>query len=376
MKGRKTRGGAVLYFDTDTASIVAGPGSDHSGRPGRIHFELFKKSIEKKSRKKLTPNALLDVAFRTMAKVDKEFLDSGQMPRDHIHHNNLVALSDFLESGRQVFELGPVLADAFLSTKLNNIKLEHVRTPFRTIYITIPQGLAQVWGGKRTGYHDVDGVYITRDARGALKIMWWGGPNPKSIDPCDDAVGWLTIKPEVLSGPIPKTVEDYLDVLFSASSAYRPEALGDRPTPEEHRHLAHYADENARRAVRLAINTCLYLTSPKNPVAVDKKHKQQNDTVNRLCAKPPKTEREAKKLATKVSKFKQVYLTRLGPDIEGEGRKPQNGKAPGTWVMAHWSLYWTGKGRQIPRMVFKKPYFRGNLEDKDKGKNYDVRSER
>ena len=56
--------------------------------------------------------------------------------------------------------------------------------------------------------------------------------------------------------------------------------------------------------------------------------------------------------------------------------KSPDKKTPGTWVMAHWSLYWTGKGRQIPRMVFKKPYFRGNLEDKDSGKNYDVRSER
>ncbi len=366
----------ILHFDTDTNSITAGPGSKNSGQPGRIHFEVVKKRIEKSSRKKLTPEEYLKVTFRTMYHIDRDFLNRGQMPSDHVHHNSLVMTADFIESGRQVFELGPVLADAFLSTKLTNIKLEHVRTPFRTIYITIPQGLAQVWGGRRTGFHNVDGVYITRDTTGALKIMWWGGPNAKSLDPCDDAVGWLTIKPEVLSGPIPETVEDYLDVLFSGASAYRPDSLGDRPSPEEFRHLSHLEDTNARRAVRLAINTCLYLTSPKNPVAVDKRHKQQNDLVNKLCENEPKTEREAKKLATKVSKFKQVYLTRLGPDIEKEGKKSPDKKTPGTWVMAHWSLYWTGKGRQIPRMVFKKPYFRGNLEDKDSGKNYDVRSER
>lgn len=345
----------------------------------RIHYDFILHYFEKAMKRRFTPRSFLQVQYRALVDGAQIGMEHGVGPGDHLRFNQAASICQFIESGRQCFELGPVLADAFLETKLDNIKPTHIRTPFNTIYILVPKGMLQVWGGERTQFHDVDGIYITQDGKSNLKIMYWGAANERSVAPNDDAVGWLTIPSTwwVAGGAEVQSVEGYLDDLFSVSSSYKPEAFGDPwPSPAVLVERERACDEGARRAVRLAINTCLYLTSPKNSVAVDKKHQKQSDMVNHLCAKLPKTEREAKKLATKVSKFKHVYLTRLGPDIEKEGRKSPNRKAPGTWVMAHWSLYWTGKGRQIPRMVFKKPYFRGNLEDKDSGKNYDVRSER
>ena len=95
----------------------------------------------------------------------------GQHPKNEIAFNFHTSLILFAMHGRQCFELGPELTETFKRADLSNIKAKHMRTPFPAFWITFPPGTAKLWGGKRTGWHDVWGTYVHIEEKALLSLI-------------------------------------------------------------------------------------------------------------------------------------------------------------------------------------------------------------
>ena len=373
----------------------------------RIHYELIKPLYEKAMGRKFTPGELLGINKQNATQAASQAVVAGGEPEENLAYNYQAALIAFAESGRQCFELGPKLTEAFSEVDLSNVKPEHIRMPYEGFWITFPEGTTTFWGGKRTGFHDTFGVYVHRSESNALRVLLYGGPNKYSTDASDDAISWITVDLEDMKRK-GTNFEEHLENLLKNYPSYAPWFFDDDGKPvedgmsqlEAQHDIAENRDSNkigkdsyikpgmpspsveALRqhmnkslslAIRLAVNTILYLISPKKEVEQDEKHFRDAQAVDRLCKdedqlKPSKVA----KLATKVSKKKYTRLSRLAPTLEEELSQRK-----GRWTMAHWQMYWTGPGRKIPTPVFKVPYFSGEKDPSDdEVRSYDVSEEK
>ena len=369
----------------------------------RIHYELIRNLYQNRIGRKFTPSQLLEINYSMAEEAAKQAVALGGNPEHNLAYNYQAAIIAFSEAGRQCFELGPRLTETFKRVDLGNVRAEHVRVPYKGFYITLPKGTTTLWGGKRTGYHDIYGMYVHLTDNNALMILPYGGPNKYSIDANDDSISWITID---LNKMIAKgnSFEDHLEDLLKNNPAYAPWFYNDDGTPgsdvkPQHaldanqtsnimgkksyikpgmpspsvEHLQNHMNQSLSLAVRLAVNTILYLTSPKKEVEANEKHHREAKAVDLICKDEDKLKpSKVNKLATKVSKKKYTRLSHLAPSLE-----EQLSQQKGRWTMAHWQIYWTGPGRKTPTPVFKIPYFSGKPDPSEDGvRSYDVNEEK
>ena len=64
--------------------------------------------------------------------------------------------------GQQTYVVNEEMHDLFLRTDLTNVTLDDLELPHPCIYVAVPPGKYQLWGGSRTGWHDCDGVFLRK----------------------------------------------------------------------------------------------------------------------------------------------------------------------------------------------------------------------
>ena len=383
----------------------------------RIHYEMYRKRLESVRKRKLTPFQILAINCALAAEGQAEAENIGHESFDSLKFNQSDSMVCFHNSGRQCFELGGKLTKTFSQVDLEKVEIKCLQMPYESFWITLPEGTATIWGGRRTGFHDVGGLYVSIREQGGtqnLNLLIHGRPNKFSKGTGDDAIAFLTIDLDNIADN-GKNFEQYLSDLFADSSSYSANNFTDdiygeadeetildyralpglpgkpvkarvsyetithkgyayphgTPAPSKETLRAHM-DESFRALTRIAVNTILYLTSPKNEVAVDEKHQKSFELVEALCKKEKSLDfNKARRLATKVSKKKYTRLTRLAPTLEEQLKKIKGG-----WTLAHWQIYWTGPGRKIATPIFKLPFLRGEDPHTDGVRKYSVDEEK
>jgi hypothetical protein len=370
----------------------------------RIHYHFAKRALEAGLGRKVTPFEMMEESAKVAEFVANDAIRKGNHPNEEISFNFHCALIQFGLHGRQCFELGPELTEAFKRADLSNIKAKHIRVPFEAFWISFPPGTAKLWGGKRTGWHDVWGTYVCLShlAEGELAFLPYAGASEFSIHDQDDSTSWITFDLTKME-ELDNTIEDHLSDIFENTPSFAPwnyldDGTFDKsqggnepfnplasisnvtgadsfikpgmPAPSN-KQLREHQDSTFRDIIRIAVNTMLYLTSPKAEIDVDQRGERDCRAIDLLCRDEKKLKpSKRRKLATKVSKKRCTRLTRLGAGLEQLLKE-----RAGCWVRAHWQIYWTGEGRTTPTPIFKLPFPSGIIDPNEETRQYIVEKE-
>jgi hypothetical protein len=258
----------------------------------------------------------------------------------------------FERAGKKIYEMSPGLADRLLHTELRGVDAEDLRLPYPAVYMIIPTHLQFKINVYDTGWHEVDGVYITEDNKlifsdttsadtppRGWRIMLVG--KSKNEDILDDALFFFTV-------PMPEgqKIDDCLDA-----------ALG------KWAHENHGQDIAIIRSIfRLLMNAILYATSSEAEVFPYIRDKETRQLIERMKkAKGGKKDKIKQQLKGKSRQ--EVIL--LGRNIKGFDDTSEGLDRTGrplevrVRVAGHWRHYWVGQGRSERVRRWIQPFWRG-----------------
>lgn len=295
--------------------------------------------------------------------------------------------------GQNSYVVGPRVQDLFRRTDLSKITPEMVVEPQTSFYVALPDCPWRIWGGDRTRWHNVEGVYVafvdavdrgdlaprdmgtvpmseldaSRDK--CIQILLWGGPNERSIVPTDDALLWFGINLDqwmrkgedietffrhnaVMTGGI-EAEDDPLDP-FSV-----PILPADEEGVSEQR-------ETLVNIMRLVLNVCLYMSSDDAETeTVDNKEEAAN---LRAQIARKKAEGKRKKLERRLQNLPRTRVVYVGPLFEQMAEKERREQLRGAGgshespiehaVKPHWQHYWVGSGDDRRRILRHKGMYR------------------
>lgn len=287
-----------------------------------------------------------------------------------------LAASEFLNSGKNVYRVGPRLHRMFQGMSLNKITKEEMSLPYKGFYVEVRDSTIPVWGGKHTLWHDLKGIYVYYIPEGVAHskgrsvgecwgVIMWGGPNDKSVDAQDDAVYQLTI---ALDEAFENGLETYIKNITAekAEDASGPDYL---PTDQK---VFNQRNKSIMSAIRIVFNTVLYVTSCNPEMRVSQDTLDREELEKALGR--AKSSKKKVKLARRLEKKSVCYIRDLAPSLESapkEASVSTEGIAEHK-VAAHWHRYWVGrnhekyaegvleneKGRRLVR-IFVEEYNRG-----------------
>ena len=343
----------------------------------KLHFEKWYSHIEKKHRQKLTPYQIMALMFSNVEKLGSVLIENGIEPDQNVTFNIYNSIMNFCRAGRQAFEIGPELCEQFAATDLSNVTAEHVRMPYSAFYLSIPEGTAQIWGGSRTRFHDVEGVYVSENHKTKnLMLVIFGAANERSRDDLDDGVVFIKLNICKMKQD-DQNFQDYVEKTLSKVLTYEPSNFLDDPTDvldsenlKRSGLLRKHTDDCIRVLARIVVNSILYISSPKSEIETDEDRERDSIAIETLCKNETRLKPgKLKKLATKISKRKKTRLSQLAPTLEKELTEKTRA---GFWVRGHWQIYWTGEGRKTQTPVFKLPFKSGKIDDSQKIRAYEV----
>lgn len=280
----------------------------------------------------------------------------------------IYSMVNYARSGSQSFVVGPRLQEMLANTSLSQVGVDELRLPYPGFYVAFPSSPWKVWGGERTKWHDLGGVYVTLTENslidGSTKVMFfvWGNTNEKSTDPGDDAGFWFNV--DLSRVETHRDVESYVVNMMEGDDGELDEIGGCRD-PE----VRENARELAVNIVRVVFNLAQYLSSEGAETKAT-----QDRSGNRHRSRMVKKLRKAK---GPRRKYLQGQLDRLGtpgvvtfvgPSIEKSYQEAAS-KAPGRtvmrhWVRGHWKMVRFGPRSEAPsyRRKWIQPYERGEGE--------------
>jgi len=271
--------------------------------------------------------------------------------------------------GQNTFVVGPRVQELFKRTTLSKVTYEMLVAPTRAFYVALVDCPWRIWGGDRTQWHQVQGVYVSftlgrhRDGRqgDGINFCIWGAPNERSISNADDAVLWHSINLEEW-----KASEDDLEGFFEKSNVMS--ASADNPkgwVAEDPLNLGaalpggdeelEEQREMLRAVMRTVLNVCLYTSSEDADVDVV-------DNVGNLAALRRQLGRakapgKRKKLERRIASAPRTRIVNIGPmfevtsqsaqDLEKLAREHGGGTHASPikhTVMPHYQRYWVGTG--------------------------------
>ena len=118
--------------------------------------------------------------------------------------------------GQNSYVVGPKVQDLFRRTELSKITPDMVVEPQASFYIALQDCPWRIWGGPRTKWHHVEGIYVSVtdsvDATGmwgdpeavsgdakrerGINVLICAKPNERSVGPSDDATLWFNLNLE------------------------------------------------------------------------------------------------------------------------------------------------------------------------------------
>jgi len=266
---------------------------------------------------------------------------------------------------QQVICVGPRMQAAFANTSLANVPLDMVRLPYPCFYLATPESEDLVlWGGTRTGWHRVVGMYVVMETHrdvSALSVLAWAEANEKSIVPTDDATFWFRIDLDHHSETTfeqsfeksldPKYVRQTITTIESESAAVANELEAVHAAdPDALRRinldkaldklLANRASEasdigmgldnsprdriervrqTARKLMRIAVNTVLYMNSTGADLSDPETTESERARLRKKIAgfKNP-NKKDARLAKRKLDDLTKCRLVWVGPTIEQE----------------------------------------------------------
>jgi hypothetical protein len=187
--------------------------------------------------------------------------------------NMFQAMDMFQRYGQQVVMVGPNTQRLFAKTPCPRIPSAKIPLPFPGFYLAFPDSTLKVWGGERTGWHSLRGVYVRHHPVNPVLgievpetcLYLWAAPNEKSLTLGDDACLWVkyTWADEYLEDQIATQMaslsEDGREYFESFDLAE------DGSTPPRFEGVGEAVSEvNTRTAIavaRMVVNTCLYMAA-------------------------------------------------------------------------------------------------------------------
>lgn len=302
-------------------------------------------------------------------------------------------------TGKKVYEVTPGLAEKLVHTELRGLTSADVRLPFANIYITVPANTGFQVYNRQTGWHDVEGVYLTEDkiacrepkqtilnSDGTIttsdnisytdrsKVREWSvmvvGSAAKDAHgkpiPYDDALFYFKMYFEEGA-----TIDDAINDVERRQENVR-EAIKDTSSA--------IVIENMRRTWRQLFKWCLnvviYATySEPGELIIG------NPEARKLWARIaqcPVGSRTRKNLEAKAEGIDPKRRILLGKNITIMRNKPmheQQGKGSTTrpitvrtLVTGHWKSQFFGKDRAFRKQIFIEPFWRGPDEANESNK--------
>jgi hypothetical protein len=390
----------------------------------RIHFEKWRDAIaELVLGYRPSPLVSLHYLYNCITRYEEAHLAAtGGVPAGYNLPEDLTTVFHkgmycYIDAGCQAFSLGENLLDMFASTDLKNVTSEDIKLPYEAFYIALPEGTMRIWGGKRTGYHDVWGIYVfnTLSPSGgpSLAVFAWAGPNEYSVAVDDDACSYVTLSFAQMDrdGGLKAALKSLLGKHRAQTAPWMYETGSD--LPEEARNLHGYsevrsrdrfaamaeaqgkgsyipeglpsrsmdamrdeANHNSMLMMRIAINTILYLNSPRREVVEDAPSFAEMvavETLSRREAEMAKRPAKLKNLVTKISKKGATRLHYVAPTLEADMAEPcDKKKRRRHWVRGYWNFYWCGKGRTRREPRWLMPRLRGEGDEPEETRHYEV----
>ena len=274
-----------------------------------------------------------------------------------IHPNAAVmleAMARYEICGQQTFVLGPGMRTAFQNTTLDGVLYEDLHLPHEAFYIHLADCDWKLWGGSRSGWHQVSGIYVNRTPQ-CIAFAIWGPENERSTEPGDDAHAWIRLQPAP-----GKSLEEVLQATFAHTET---SDLTVVPEPDVQQ-LAYI------NAVRVAINMCMYLTCEDAQTVTQTAAQRRAPLEAELRRK--KNPGKAKVIERRLAQLSKAAITRVGGKYESHLAAALGGATRQHIVRGHFHTYCTGPGRtqRIRRFVF--PFVRGTKDPAYESRRYVV----
>lgn len=292
-------------------------------------------------------------AFRPLAEMT--FQHGGSNAEFVVTAHVMWALNNFLDAGRQAYQVSPGLSQRLLLTELRGLRCGDLRLPYRAVYVEIDPALGFVVPNNATGDHPLCGAYIVQDGTSWLVVLC-GDVNGNSAHEYDDAIlfFWLRLDDEN------RLVTDALRATFSNESESGME------------HASTFAA--VEPPFRWVLNLLFYITRPGYD---DLEHLELNDEAKALWRRmqnlPAGKKRDGLRDRWRAApKRPRIYVGRSVPVVEDMPRRagaslPVNVK---TLVAGHFMRYHVGPGGAETVWKFREPFWRGGEPDGDEKPHY------
>lgn len=283
--------------------------------------------------------------------------------------NYLMMLYD--RFGQNTYVIGPKVQELFRRTNLSKVTRDMIEPPQPAFYIGLNDCPWRIWGGRRTQWHNLTGVYVAfsksvnTNAEGApreygIHFALWGAANERSFGPTDDALLWYSINLEEMTrqGADLETFFAKHRVMLANEEDHMMWQGGDPIDPDNLPFIPDTTEkiEEQRRTLtnilRLALNVCLYMSSDDPDLNVKDWSDEAAELRKKIATK--KSSGKRKKMERRLANLPKTRLVYVGPMFEElpeekatEQREHQGGThAPPVehGVSPHWQRYWVGSG--------------------------------
>lgn len=301
------------------------------------------------------PGPLEDIIDFSLSNFEGGMKMAANLP-DGVSQAMVASLSYFRRAGSQSFVVGPRLAEMFIHTSLSKIFWGEIKLPYQSIFVSLPDSKLRLWGGKRTGWHQVAGAFLTTTDNNELLLLIRANPNEKSSDPDDDAVQFMGVNLGVLQE---KDIESAIEEVFSRPVISAVDGDDDPDVAAEVRSVV-------TSVIRIIINLTQYLSCPGAEVETHRERGLERARKRLEEKLGTRTTPEMKKAIRKSLRDlgPHCVTTVVGKTIEEsweEERKRREGcQTPRLhWVRGHWKMQPYGPRKSLRKRVWIQPYERG-----------------
>jgi hypothetical protein len=293
--------------------------------------------------------------------------------------------------GQNSFVVGPKVQDLFRRTSLAKVPPAMLVPPVTGFYVALPDCPWRIWGGARTRWHQLSGVYVgfsksasrmyggvPLDLERTVHFAMWGAANELSVGRTDDALLWYSMSLDAWG----RDGSD-LESFFQQQSVMLVNEHdadiwgGNDPLDPAHTNSPSVpqmgdVDEHRRTLVcvlRTVLNLCLYLNSDEPDLKVDDLNSEAEKRRGALSKKKSAGKRKKIERQLKNSpKTRIVYVGPLFETLERDSSRPGSKEAGQAHasplehaVRPHWQRYWVGSGDQrSEKWTLKGMYVRGS----------------
>lgn len=267
--------------------------------------------------------------------------------------NQTIFAADWIRVGRPHFYVEPKLSRSFDMTSIDNVPVDSVKLPYRTIYMSFSETGQRVWN-RESGIHDLRGAYVHEEP-GKIMFSLWGSPRKDARNASDDAIFNFTVDYDgvratgswerYLSSSIEDatwrsdvTYEEYVEgKLGPTQVVVRAAAKGN---PED----VHINGRTSQWVLRQALNTVLYIqTQSPDMETVSFEGRYQDLVESAERKRNPAKRRALLQQAEKLPRGQVVVLGRRYVPRQERATGVVGGSAVRPhWRRGHFHRYWVG----------------------------------